>query len=76
MPTSRAGRPAGDAEAHAWAEVLVRRGLLHAAVALPGGQWLIQHRPACVPQVLDGPQELLALAARAQHILRLQEEHR
>lgn len=56
-----------DAEADAWAEVLVRYGLLHAAAALPSGQWLIQDRRDGPVRVLAGPAALLALAALIQH---------
>ncbi|MBV9024178.1 MAG: hypothetical protein JO362_10385 [Streptomycetaceae bacterium] len=55
------------AEAAAWAEVLVRYRLLHAAVPAPGGQWLIQYAPDTPVRVLDGPAAMLALAADIQH---------
>ncbi|MGZ2361656.1 hypothetical protein LRE75_34095 [Streptomyces sp. 372A] len=54
------------AEASAWAEVLVRRRLLHAAVITPTGQWLVQDRPDACVQVLAGPVGFLALAASIQ----------
>ncbi|MFF7647325.1 hypothetical protein [Streptomyces canus] len=55
------------AEASAWADVLVRRQLLHAAVLAPTGQWLVQDRPDGPVRVLLGPAEVLALAATIQH---------
>ncbi|MEU4347090.1 hypothetical protein [Streptomyces sp. NPDC023838] len=55
------------AEASAWAEVLVRRRLLHAAVLAPTGQWLVQSAPEAPVRVLDGPAAMVALAAQIQH---------
>ncbi|MCZ0997612.1 hypothetical protein O1M63_04830 [Streptomyces mirabilis] len=55
------------AEAGAWAEVLVRQRLLHAAVLTPTGQWLVQDHPDGPVRVLAGPADLLALAATIQH---------
>lgn len=55
------------AEAMAWAHVLVRRGLLHAAVLTPTGQWLVQDYPAGPVRILAGPADVLALAATIQH---------
>jgi hypothetical protein len=55
------------AEADAWADVLVRRRLLHAAVLTPTGQWLVQDHPDGPVRVLAGPADLLALAATIQH---------
>lgn len=55
------------AEAGAWADVLVRRRLLHAAVLTPTGQWLVQDHPDGPVRVLAGPADLLALAATIQH---------
>ncbi|MGW2046257.1 hypothetical protein ACWCPF_13885 [Streptomyces sp. NPDC001858] len=59
-----------DASAGAWAEVLVRRGLLHAAVLVPTGQWLVQHTAGGPVQVLAGPSEIVGLAAAVQHRIR------
>ncbi|MGW7170022.1 hypothetical protein ACWGH3_33055 [Streptomyces sp. NPDC054884] len=55
------------AEAGAWADVLVRRRLLHAAVLTPTGQWLLQDHPDGPVRVLAGPAGVLALAATIQH---------
>ncbi|AVV45345.1 MULTISPECIES: hypothetical protein [Streptomyces] len=55
------------AEASAWADVLVRRRLLHAAVLAPNGQWLVQDRPDGPVRVLLGPADVVALAATIQH---------
>ncbi|MFR9725062.1 hypothetical protein ACL02R_17110 [Streptomyces sp. MS19] len=55
-----------EAEAAAWAEVLLRHGLLHAAVATPNGQWLIQHTPSGPVRVLDGPAALLKVVSDIQ----------
>ncbi len=55
------------AEADAWADVLVRRRLLHAAVRTPSGQWLVQDHPDGAVRVLTGPADVLALAATIQH---------
>jgi hypothetical protein len=65
-----------ETEAGAWADVLVRYGLLHAALRTPNGQWLIQHRfddPVCV---LDGPSAVIELAARIQHRARHETRNR
>lgn len=58
------------AEADAWAEVLVRRQLLHAVVLTPTGQWLVQNRPNNPVRVLASPADLLALAATIQQYTR------
>lgn len=56
------------AEASAWADVLVRRRLLHAAVRTPTtGQWLLQDHSGGPVHVLAGPSDVLALAANIQH---------
>nr|WP_306660216.1 hypothetical protein [Streptomyces polyasparticus] len=55
------------AEAGAWADVLVRHRLLHAAVLAPTGQWLVQHRPETPVLVLDGATAMVDLAAEIQH---------
>ncbi|MBZ3904483.1 hypothetical protein [Streptomyces griseiscabiei] len=59
------------AEAGAWADVLVRRRLLHAAVRTPNGQWLVQDHPDGAVRVLPGPADILALAATIQHQTRI-----
>ncbi|RZF07013.1 hypothetical protein C0R05_18935 [Streptomyces albidoflavus] len=58
------------AEADAWAEVLVRHQLLHAAVLAPNGQWLTQDRPESPVSVLNGPAAMVELAAGIQHRIR------
>ncbi|WSK17705.1 hypothetical protein OG717_30015 [Streptomyces celluloflavus] len=55
------------AEAGAWADVLVRFQLLHAALLAPNGQWLIQHTPQAPVRVLSGPAAMVDLAAEIQH---------
>ncbi|AJC55004.1 hypothetical protein [Streptomyces sp. 769] len=55
------------AEASAWAEVLVRHRLLHEAVLAPSGQWLVQTAPQAPERVLDGPVDMVDLAAGIQH---------
>lgn len=69
MVFSRPPRTSGptSAEARAWADVLVRRRLVHAAVLAPTGQWLIQDRPDGPVRVLPGPADVVALAATIQH---------
>ncbi|MFF3501180.1 hypothetical protein [Streptomyces sp. NPDC003247] len=57
-------------EASAWADVLVRRRLLHSAVLTPDGQWLVQHTPDGPVHVLPGPSDVLELAAAIQHRIR------
>ncbi|WRZ36534.1 hypothetical protein OG931_47130 [Streptomyces phaeochromogenes] len=57
-------------EAGAWAEVLVRHQLLHAAVLAPTGQWLVQHRAESLVHVLDGPRAMVDLAAEIQRRIR------
>ncbi|MCC2276182.1 hypothetical protein LKL35_12255 [Streptomyces sp. ET3-23] len=59
--------PATAAEAGAWAHVLVRRRLLHAAVLAPTGQWLVQHEPDAGVRVLTGPAAIVELAAAIQY---------
>ncbi|MEN8654372.1 hypothetical protein ABCR94_28190 [Streptomyces sp. 21So2-11] len=58
------------AEADAWAAVLVRRRLLHAALLVPSGQWLVQHEPEGPVRVLAGSADVLELAATIQHHIR------
>lgn len=57
-------------EAGAWADVLVRRRLLHAAVLAPNGKWLVQHEPDSPVHVLAGPADVVELAAAIQHRIR------
>ncbi|MFJ9085841.1 hypothetical protein ACIRL3_25805 [Streptomyces sp. NPDC102384] len=63
------------AEADAWADVLVRHQLLHAAVLAPTGQWLVQHRPETPVLVLDGATAVVELAAEIQHRVRTTRNH-
>jgi hypothetical protein len=56
-----------EVEADAWADVLVRYGLLHAALRVPDGRWLIQPRAKASVCVLDGPNAVIELAAQLQH---------
>ncbi|WTN40601.1 hypothetical protein OHB00_18570 [Streptomyces sp. NBC_00631] len=63
---SRSSEPK-SAEASAWADVLVRRRLLHAAVLTPTGQWLVQDHPDGPVRVLLGPADLVTLAATIQY---------
>ncbi|MFK0143394.1 hypothetical protein [Streptomyces murinus] len=58
------------AEASTWADVLVRRRLLHAAVLAPTGKWLVQDHPDGPVRVLAGPAGIVALAATIQHRIR------
>ncbi|MFI0961373.1 hypothetical protein ACH4S8_08195 [Streptomyces sp. NPDC021080] len=62
----RSSRPTA-AEASAWADVLVRRRLLHATVRMPTGQWLVQDHPDRPVRLLLEPADVLALAAAIQH---------
>ncbi|MCB8902042.1 hypothetical protein E0F75_006545 [Streptomyces sp. CB02980] len=68
-PHSRSSA-ATTAEASAWADVLIRRQLLHAAVQGPTGQWLVQHEPDGPVLVLAGPADVVELAAAIQHRIR------
>ncbi|MGW7423570.1 hypothetical protein ACWGJB_26625 [Streptomyces sp. NPDC054813] len=63
------------AEAGAWADVLVRRRLLHAAVLTPTGQWLVQHQHGGPVRVLAGPADIVELAATIQHRIRTTRPH-
>ncbi|MEU7644806.1 hypothetical protein [Streptomyces huasconensis] len=63
------------AEASAWAEVLVRRRLLHVAVLAPNGQWLVQSAPEAPVRVLDGAAAMVDLAAQIQHHTRTTRNH-
>lgn len=66
-PHHRRSSQPTTAEANAWADVLVRRHLLHAVVLTPTGQWLVQDRPNGPVRVLDSPADVLALVATIQH---------
>ncbi|MEW2550330.1 hypothetical protein AB0957_01080 [Streptomyces zhihengii] len=68
-PSPRSSEPT-VAEAGTWADVLVRRRLLHAAVLAPTGQWLVQDHLDSPVRVLAGPADVLALAATIQHRIR------
>ncbi|MEV0694112.1 hypothetical protein [Streptomyces sp. NPDC050388] len=57
-------------EACAWANVLVRRRLLHAAILAPNGQWLVQPEAEGPVHVLAGPADIVDLAATIQHRIR------
>ncbi|MFJ6017590.1 hypothetical protein [Streptomyces sp. NPDC092952] len=58
------------AEADAWANVLVRRRLVHAVVRTPADQWLVQGRPDGPVRVLAGPADVPALTATIQYRIR------
>ncbi|MFF8447743.1 hypothetical protein ACF06Q_08580 [Streptomyces leeuwenhoekii] len=68
----RSSPPTAD-EAGAWADVLVRHQLLHAAVLAPTGQWLVQDQPDQPVRVLTGPADIVELAAYIQHRIRSKE---
>ncbi|AWL37146.1 hypothetical protein B9S64_02700 [Streptomyces sp. SM18] len=55
------------AEASAWADVLVRRRLLYAAVLTLTGHRLVQDVPDGPVRVLCGPADIVALAGAIQH---------
>ncbi|MFF4215281.1 hypothetical protein [Streptomyces nondiastaticus] len=59
-----------DLEAAAWVDVLMRFGLVHAAVESPDGQWLAQLFPGSTVWLLRDAREVLALAATLQQQLR------
>ncbi|WP_435271971.1 hypothetical protein [Streptomyces parvulus] len=65
-PHHRRSSEPTTAEADAWADVLVRRHLLHAVVLTPSGQWLVQDRPNGPVRVLASTVGVLALAATIQ----------
>ncbi|MFF0740549.1 hypothetical protein ACFYVL_09115 [Streptomyces sp. NPDC004111] len=69
--TRRSARssPPTPAEADAWATVLVRRRLLYAALTAPNGQWLVQYASDGPVLLLDGPADMVELAATIQHRL-------
>lgn len=73
--THRTPAPATTEEAEAWANVLVRHGLLHAAVPVPTGQWLVQYEPGSPVRVLEGASAVLELAASIQQQLRTPGPH-
>lgn len=62
--------PTAGLEAAAWVDVLLRYGLVHAAVDGPDGQWLAQIRPESTVWLLRDADEVLTLAAALQHQLR------
>ncbi|MFK0120098.1 hypothetical protein [Streptomyces sp. NPDC090994] len=70
MNPNPTGSASATAEAGVWADVLVRRRLLHAAVRAPDGQWLVQHAPDGPVQVLPRPTDVVELAAAVQHRIR------
>ncbi|MFF6772738.1 hypothetical protein ACFY8W_04150 [Streptomyces sp. NPDC012637] len=72
QPRTRSSAPT-VAEAGAWADVLVRRGLLHRAVLVPSGQWLVQYEPEGPVRVVAGPAEIVELAAAIQYRIRSKE---
>ncbi|WP_229890450.1 hypothetical protein [Streptomyces mashuensis] len=57
-------------EAAAWVDVLMRFGLVHAAVEGPDGQWLAQLCPGSTVWLLRDAREVLVLAATLQQQLR------
>ncbi|MFF5273765.1 hypothetical protein [Streptomyces sp. NPDC000133] len=69
-PTPTRSSEPTTAEAGVWADVLVRRRLLHAAVLAPTGQWLVQDQPGGPVRVLTGPTDVVELAATIQHRIR------
>ncbi|GGL34781.1 hypothetical protein GCM10010095_20160 [Streptomyces anthocyanicus] len=66
MPRPPRSSEPTTAEADAWADVLVRRHLLHAVVLTPTGQWFVRDRPNRPVRVLASPADVLALAATIQ----------
>jgi hypothetical protein len=62
-------------EASVWADVLVRRRLVHAAVLAPDGQWLVQPEPEGPVHVLPQPADVVELAAAIQHRIRSTRNH-
>lgn len=67
IPPRPRARAASWAEARVWADVLVRYGLLDAALPTLSGQWLVRQYPNGPVEVLSGPSAVLDLAARLQH---------
>ncbi|MBT2416126.1 hypothetical protein J7I94_37350 [Streptomyces sp. ISL-12] len=70
MTPSPTGSTSTFAEAGVWADVLVRRRLLHAVVRASNGQWLVQHTPDGPVHVLPRPADVVELAAAIQHRIR------
>ncbi|MGW5868322.1 hypothetical protein ACWFRJ_39955 [Streptomyces sp. NPDC055239] len=70
IPRPTRSSPPTTTEAGAWADVLVRQSLVHAAVHAPTGQWLVQHTPDGPVRVLTGPADVVELAATIQHRIR------
>ncbi|WP_338932743.1 hypothetical protein WEB32_30460 [Streptomyces netropsis] len=70
MPHRPMPAPNTGMEAAAWIDVLLRYGLVHAAVEGPDGQWLAQDRPESTVWLLRNASEVLTLAATLQHQLR------
>ena len=66
---------ATTAEAEAWADVLVRHQLLHTAVLASSGQWLVQLRAGSPFLFLDGPEAMVDLTAKIQHLIRTARNH-
>ncbi|MFE0192608.1 hypothetical protein [Streptomyces sp. NPDC058989] len=58
------------AEAGTWADVLVDRSILHAAVRTPTNQWLVPHEPDDAIRVLATPADVVELAAVVQYRIR------
>ncbi|WP_336246643.1 hypothetical protein [Streptomyces cupreus] len=48
----------------------MRRQLLHAAILVPNGQWLVQRKSDSPVRVLAGPADVVELAAAIQHRIR------
>ncbi|KNB53482.1 hypothetical protein [Streptomyces caatingaensis] len=70
MPHHPMPAPNAGLEAAAWIDVLLRYGLVHAAVEGPDGQWLAQIRPDSTVWLLRDASEVLTLAATFQQQLR------
>ncbi|CAO0836988.1 hypothetical protein SMICM17S_06225 [Streptomyces microflavus] len=68
--------PSVETEASVWADVLVRRGFLHAAVLAPTGHWLIQEQPDGPVRCLTDPKGVVELAAAIQHRIRSKRSQR
>ncbi|MFF4735834.1 hypothetical protein ACFY2W_08075 [Streptomyces sp. NPDC001262] len=70
MPHYVMPAPNTDLEAAAWADVLLRYGLVHAIAEGPDGQWLAQIRPESTVWLLRDADEVLVLAAALQQQVR------
>ncbi|MBU7598922.1 hypothetical protein JGS22_015200 [Streptomyces sp. P38-E01] len=57
-------------EAAVWVDVLIRHGLLHAAVQFPTGHWLIARHAGDPGRAVNTPAEVLALVAAVQRRVR------